>query len=158
MPCLPSETGHTSYVETLCRTLVDYRCRGGHKPLHAVRIDDTNLEQQILNAVAEEDACHSDGSAIVVCADRDAADSLGTLIADTYDATMAAMLTGWNRRMRPHLMRAYPDTQRMEELRRLLNLPRRILPFAVIGMRAPRTPLAEGNRRRRIHSDTWEAT
>ncbi len=94
--------------------------------------------------------------ALLVCGPSEPEAPLGELVADGYDATTGLLLTARLNGCSPRCHNLFPDTDRMDEARRLLGIPETVIPFSVALISRPmRCPPDVVSELAHVHRETW---
>lgn len=130
---------------------------GRKKPWHFIIVRDRNTLDKLRWSFPDSKVLQKASIAVVLCGDQQIQAQLGNLISDCYTASSNLVFAAYANALQPEWVRAFPDKERINELRKLLDLPEYVLPFTLIAISSPTTPQKLDSRRFRgfIHYNGW---
>ncbi|MHB8880328.1 MAG: nitroreductase family protein [Thermodesulfovibrionales bacterium] len=148
---------HEDLITALLRAAMSAPSAGNQQPWHFVVIDDRALLDQVPLFHPHTAMLKEAQSAILVCGDpglekhqgywpQDCAAATQNLLLAAHAAGLGAVWTGF-----------YPREERVAAMRKLLNLPDRVIPFALVpvGWPAEEKPPSGRYDKARVHSNGW---
>ncbi len=130
---------------------------GNEQPWHFMVIKDRNTLNQIPTVHPYAKMIKKAPVAILVCGDPDLAVHGEMWIQDCSAATENILIAVQSKGLGAVWLGVYPREERVSGLRRLLQIPNRIIPFALIPIGYPAEEKPPSNRyaEDRIHHDIW---
>ncbi len=127
------------------------------QPWHFMVIKDRNTLNQIPTVHPYAKMIKKAPVAILVCGDPDLAVHGEMWVQDCSAATENILIAVQSKGLGAVWLGVYPREERINGLRRLLQIPNRIIPFALIPIGYPAEEKPPSNRYRedRIHHDIW---
>jgi nitroreductase len=127
------------------------------QPWHFMIIKDRNTLNQIPTVHPYAKMIKKAPVAILVCGDPDLAVHGEMWVQDCSAATENILIAVESKGLGAVWLGVYPREERINGLRRLLQIPNRIIPFALIpiGYPAEQKPPSNRYREDRIHHDIW---
>lgn len=127
------------------------------QPWHFMIIKDRNTLNQIPTVHPYAKMIKKAPVAILVCGDLDLAVHGEMWVQDCSAATENILIAVQSKGLGAVWLGVYPREERINGLRRLLQIPNRIIPFALIpiGYPAEQKPPSNRYREDRIHHDIW---
>ncbi len=127
------------------------------QPWHFMIIKDRNTLNQIPTVHPYAKMVKQASVAILVCGDPDLALHGEMWVQDCSAATENILIAVQSKGLGAVWLGVYPREERINGLRRLLQIPNRIIPFALIpiGYPAEQKPPSNRYREDRIHHDIW---
>jgi nitroreductase len=127
------------------------------QPWHFMIIKDRNTLNQIPTVHPYAKMIKKAPVAILVCGDLDLAVHGEMWVQDCSAATENILIAVESKGLGAVWLGVYPREERINGLRRLLQIPNRIIPFALIpiGYPAEQKPPSNRYREDRIHHDIW---
>jgi len=127
------------------------------QPWHFMIIKDRNTLNQIPTVHPYAKMIKKAPVAILVCGDLDLAVHGEMWVQDCSAATENILIAVQSKGLGAVWLGVYPREERINGLRRLLQIPNRIIPFALIPIGYPAEQKSPSNRYRedRIHHDIW---
>ena len=144
-------------IETLLRAAMQAPSGHNHQPWHFIVI----TERQILSAIPEFHAyakmLHQAPAAIMVCGDMRIEESVEYINTDCSAATENLLLAAHDLGLGAVWLGIYPRERRVAEIRRLLDIPRHIIPIALVALGYPATDKDPEDRFQpeRVHRNRW---
>jgi nitroreductase len=146
-----------SKIETLLRAAMQAPSGHNHQPWHFIVI----TERMILSAIPEFHAyakmLHEAPAAIMVCGDTRIEESIEYINTDCSAATENLLLAAHDLGLGAVWLGIYPRERRVQEIRRLLDIPRHIIPIALValGYAAEDRDPEDRFRPERVHRNRW---
>lgn len=132
---------------------------GNERPWHFIVITERHLLEGIAGLHAHAQMLKQAPAAIIVCADmnRDKFSGIGYWVQDCAAATENILLAAHEKGLGSCWLGVYPKEDRIEGLRRLLNIPEHIVPFSGIALGYPASAKSPGSRydQSRVHRNGW---
>ncbi len=131
---------------------------GNQQPWHFVVIDDRNLLDQIPALHPHSLMCREAPIAILVCGDLSLEKHAGYWVQDCAAATENLLLSIHALGLGGVWLGIFPRDERVKGLRKLLNIPEQVIPFALIPIGHPaeqKPPRPDRYNQSRIHKNTW---
>ncbi len=144
-------------IETLLRAAMQAPSGHNHQPWHFIVI----TERRILSAIPEFHAyakmLHQATAAIMVCGDMRIEESIEYINTDCSAATENLLLAAHELGLGAVWLGIYPRERRVQEIRRLLDIPRHIIPIALValGYAAEDRKAEDRFRPERVHRNRW---
>jgi nitroreductase len=146
-------------IETLLRAAMQAPSSRNSQPWHFIVI----TERKTLSAVPEfhthAKMLHEAPLAIMVCGDLRIEQSIEYINTDCSAATENLLLAAHDLGLGAVWLGIYPREQRVEEIRRLLDIPRHVIPISLValGYAAEDKEPEDRFRSERVHRDSWSA-
>ena len=146
-----------SKIETMLRAAMQAPSGHNHQPWHFILI----TERAILSAIPEFHAyakmLHEAPAAIMVCGDTRIEESIEYINTDCSAAAENLLLAAHDLGLGAVWLGIYPQEQRVQEIRRLLDIPRHIIPIALValGYAAEDRGPEDRFRPERVHRNRW---
>jgi len=146
-----------SKIETLLRAAMQAPSGHNHQPWHLIVI----TERTILSAIPEFHAyakmLHEAPAAIMVCGDTRIEESIEYINTDCSAATENLLLAAHDLGLGAVWLGIYPRERRVQEIRRLLDIPHHIIPIALValGYAAEDRRPEDRFRPERVHRNRW---
>lgn len=132
---------------------------GNERPWHFVVITERALLEGITEFHEYSKMLKQAPAAIIVCADMnlDKYQGIGYWIQDCAAATENILIAAQELGLGSCWLGMYPKKDRVEGLRRLLNIPEHIVPFSGIALGYPASAKSPGSRydQTRVHRNGW---
>ncbi|MFX4260856.1 nitroreductase family protein [Pelotomaculum propionicicum] len=132
---------------------------GNERPWHFVVITERTLLEGITEFHEYSKMLKQAPAAIIVCADmnRDKYPGVGYWVQDCAAATENILIAAQDLGLGACWLGMYPKNDRVEGLRRLLNIPEHIVPFSGIALGYPASAKSPGSRydQTRVHRNGW---
>jgi len=131
---------------------------GNQQPWHFVMIDDRKLLDQVPDIHPHALMCREAPVAVLVCGDPTLEKHQGYWVQDCAAATENLLLSIHALGLGGVWVGVYPREERITRLRKLLNIPEHVFPFALvpIGHPAEQKPARPDRyNKARIHKNTW---
>ena len=131
---------------------------GNQQPWHFVVIRDRRILDEIPKFHPYSQMLHEASTAILVCGDLDLDEHAGYWVQDCSAAVENILLEITDQGFGGVWLGVYPREERVEGLRTLLNVPERIIPFAliVVGYPAEQKEPKDEYKKERIRYNSWE--
>jgi len=126
------------------------------QPWHFVIIDERNILGEIPKFHLYSSMLREAPLAILVCVDLDAGRE-GFLIQDGSAATENLLIAAHAKGLGAVWLGIYPLKERITGMRKLLNIPERMLPLSLVAIGFPAEKASKENRYRpsRVHTNRW---
>jgi len=149
---IPEET-----IETLFRAGFSAPSAGNQQPWHFVLLDDRKILNVIHTFHPSAKMLQDADKAILVCGDLNLEKFKGYWMIDCAAATQNILLAAHNLGLGACWLGLYPREGRVTGMRKLLQLPTHIIPFALVALGHPaEIKLAEDRyNKARIHQNKW---
>jgi nitroreductase len=130
---------------------------GNEQPWHFVVIRDPTLLDQIPTVHPYAKMVRKAPLAIMVCGDLDLAVHGEMWVQDCSAATENLLIAVQAKNLGAVWLGVYPIEERIDGLRKLLEIPERIVPFALVAIGHPdeEKPPSKRYKKSRIHYDVW---
>lgn len=132
---------------------------GNERPWHFVVITERALLEGITEFHEHSKMLRQAPAAIIVCADMnlDKYPGIGYWVQDCAAATENILIAAQELGLGSCWLGMYPKKDRVEGLRRLLNIPEHIVPFSGIALGYPASAKSPGSRydQTRVHRNGW---
>jgi nitroreductase len=130
---------------------------GDEQPWHFVVITDRSILDTIPKVHPYANMLKEAPSAVLICGDLELEKHEGYWVQDCSAATENMLLAATALGLASVWLGVYPRQSRVEGLRKLLNLPDHVIPFALLplGYGAEEKPAKSDFDHARIHSNTW---
>jgi len=144
-------------IETLLRAAMQAPSGLNNQPWHFIVI----TERRILSAIPEFHAyakmLHQAAAAIMVCGDMRIEQSVEYINTDCSAATENLLLAAHELGLGAVWLGIYPRERRVQEIRRLLGIPRHIIPISLValGYAAEDKDPEDRFRPERVHRNRW---
>jgi nitroreductase len=144
-------------IETLLRAAMQAPSGHNHQPWHFIVI----TERRILSAIPEfhvyAKMLHQATAAIMVCGDMRIEESIEYINTDCSAATENLLLAAHELGLGAVWLGIYPRERRVQEIRRLLDIPRHIIPIALVALGYAAEDMKPEDRFRpeRVHRNRW---
>lgn len=144
-------------IETLLRAAMQAPSGHNHQPWHFIVI----TERRILSAIPEfhpyAKMLHQAPAAITICGDTRIEESLEYINTDCSAATENLLLAAHALGLGAVWLGIYPREERVEGIRRLLEIPRHIIPIALVavGYAAEDREPEDRFQPERVHRNRW---
>jgi nitroreductase len=127
------------------------------QPWHFVVIRDHKILDEVPSFHPHARMLHEASVAILVCGDKEKENYPGYWVVDCSAATENILLAAHGLGLGAVWVGIYPRTERMEGVRKLIGLPERILPLALVSVGYPAEKVAQPQRfdEKRIHFERW---
>jgi nitroreductase len=144
-------------VEKLLRAGMSAPSAGNQQPWHFVVLKDRQVLDQVPHFHPHAEMILQAPMAIVVCGDLSLETHKGMWMLDCSNATENILLAAHALGLGAVWCALYPREERMEGMRRLLNLPKQIIPLSLvpIGYPAEEKPAVDRYQETRVHYDKW---
>jgi nitroreductase len=131
---------------------------GDQQPWHFIIINERRLLDAIPSIHPHSKMLHQASTAILVCADPSLEKHKGYFVQDCSAATENILLEITDRDLGGCWLGVYPRQERVEGLRKLLNIPEEIIPFALIAVGHPAIEKEPNDkfRKERIRYNSWK--
>ncbi len=131
---------------------------GNQQPWHFVVINDRKILVEITNIHPYAQMLEQASCAILVCGDLDLEKHKGYWVQDCSAATQNILLAIADRGFGGVWLGVYPRQDRVEGIRKLLQIPERIIPFALVSLGVPAEEKKPRNKfkKERIRYNYWE--
>jgi nitroreductase len=153
-----SEPVHEKEVLEFIKAGMNAPSAGNQQPWQFVIITERKLLDEIPKIHPYAQMLHQAPAAVLVCGDPDLEKHEGYWVQDCSAATENILLEIADRGFGGVWLGVYPRTDRVEGIRRLLKIPERIIPFALIAVGHPAERKEPKNefRKDRIRYNYWE--
>ncbi|UCF98674.1 MAG: nitroreductase family protein [Spirochaetaceae bacterium] len=144
-------------IETLLRTAMQAPSAHNYQPWHFIVI----TERQILSTIPEfhphAKMLHEAPAAIMICGDTRLEQSVEYINTDCAAAAENLLLAAHDLGMGAVWLGIYPRERRVQEIRRLLGIPRQIIPITLIalGYAAEEKDVEDRFQPERVHRNRW---
>jgi len=130
---------------------------GNEQPWHFIVIDDTNILCEIPNFHNHAEMLKEASVGVLVCLDKNLEKHEGMGIQDCSAATENILIAVQAYGLGAVWLGVYPRKDRIDGLRKLLNIPDHIIPFSLISIGYPAETKPKANRynQSRIHYNKW---
>lgn len=132
---------------------------GNERPWHFIIVTERSLLEGITEFHEYSKMLKHAPAAIIVCADLncDKYPGVGYWVQDCAAATQNILIAAQYKGLGACWLGMYPKKERVEGLRRLLNIPEHIVPFAGIALGYPAAVKSPGSRYdgSRVHRNGW---
>ncbi|GAB6158429.1 nitroreductase family protein [Desulfotomaculum varum] len=132
---------------------------GNQQPWHFVVIDDRKILNEIPGFHPYAHMLKEAPVAILVCGDESLEKFKGYWVQDCSAATQNILIAVQEKGLGAVWLGIYPTEERVQGLRRLLNIPQHIIPFSLVALGHPAEHKEPANRynESRIHRNKWAA-
>ncbi|NWF94433.1 MAG: nitroreductase family protein [Syntrophaceae bacterium] len=143
-------------VRELLEAAMSAPSANNEQPWHFVILDDRKIMSEIPKFHPYSSMLREAPLAILVCVDLSLG-SEGFLVQDGSAATENILIAAHARGLGAVWLGVYPLKERINGMRRLLGIPDRILPLALISMGYPAEKISRANRYQasRVHTNRW---
>jgi nitroreductase len=144
-------------VETLLRAAMQAPSARNAQPWHFVVMRDRALLEAIPKFHPYSNMLLNAPLAILVCGDQEVEEDPEYINQDCAAATQNILLAAHALGLGAVWLGVYPRNKRIQEMRKLLNIPSRILPVSLIALGHPAEDQVETDRYKpeRIYHDSW---
>jgi len=144
-------------VEKLLQAAFSAPSAGNQQPWHFVILDDRTILNVIHTFHPSAQMLTNADKAILVCGDLDLEKFKGYWMIDCAAATQNILLAAHNLGLGACWLGLYPREGRVAGMRKLLHLPKHIIPFSLISLGYPAEikPREERYNAKRIHHNSW---
>ena len=144
-------------IEKLLKAAMAAPSAGNQQPWEFVVIKDRNIMSAVTEVHPYSSMLKESELAIVVCADLDKERHQGYWPQDCAAATENILLEAQHLGLGAVWLGVYPREDRVEGIKKLLELPENIIPLSIIPVGYPAEKKGPANRfdRARIHFDRW---
>ena len=127
------------------------------RPWHFVTIQGTELMQRLAAAMPGCDSCALTASAVLVCADPTGEKLPGIWVQDCSACAQNIQLAAHAQGLGAVWLAIYLVEERVQAIRRILNVPEPIIPFALLPVGIPNETgnLMERHIQERVHRNQW---
>ena len=152
-----SEPVPDEMVTYLLRAAMAAPSAGNEQPWHFVVIRERHLLEQLTRVHPYAQMLHDANLAIMVCGDKTLEKYEGYWIQDCSAATENILIAAEDMGLGSVWLGVYPNIERSDPMRVLLDLPKNVIPFAIISVGFPAEEKEPANRYNpgRIHYDRW---
>ena len=152
-----SEPVSEDMVKELLKAAMAAPSAGNEQPWHFVVIRDRAILDQIPSVHPYSRMVKQAPLAILVCGDLDLAAHGEMWVQDCSAATENLLIAVQAKGLGAVWLGVYPREERIKGLRKLLNIPRHVAPFALvpIGYPGEKKPPSKRYKKSRIHYDKW---
>ena len=144
-------------IKNLLEAAMSAPSAGNQQPWHFIVIIDTKILIDIPTFHNHADMLKEAALGILVCCDKDLEKHKGMGIQDCSAATENILIAVQAKGLGAVWLGVYPRKERIDGLRKLLNIPEHIIPFSLIsiGYPAEEKPRANRYNESRIHYNKW---
>jgi nitroreductase len=144
-------------IKNLLEAAMSAPSAGNQQPWHFVVIIDTKILIEIPTFHNHADMLKEAALGILVCFDKDLEKHKGMGIQDCSAATENILIAVQAKGLGAVWLGVYPRKERIDGLRKLLNIPEHIIPFSLIsiGYPAEQKPKANRYNESRVHYNKW---
>jgi nitroreductase len=144
-------------IESFIKAGMNAPSAGNEQPWRFVVIDDRNIFNEIMKVHPHTEMLATATVAILVCGDLTLETHKGYWVQDCSAATENILLEIASQGLGAVWCGVYPREQRVDGIRKLLNLPSHIIPFSLIPVGYPDEQKPPKNifNRERIHYNGW---
>jgi len=144
-------------VKNLLEAAMSAPSAGNEQPWHFIVINDPQILSEIPTFHNHAEMLKEASLAILVCCDEDLEKHKGMGVQDCSAATENVLIAVQAHGLGAVWLGVYPRNERVEGLRKLLNIPGHIIPFSLIsiGYPAEQKPRANRYNESRIHHNKW---
>ena len=130
---------------------------GNEKPWHFVIIDKYEIFKKITNFHPHSDMLKEAAIAILVCFDINLEKHTGMAVQDCSAATENILIAANAKGLGAVWLGIYPRLERIEGMKKILNIPENIIPVSLISIGYPKEEIIKENRydKTRIHDNQW---
>ena len=130
---------------------------GNEQPWHFIILDDPHILSQIPTFHNHAQMLKDASLAILICSDMNLDKHNGMWVQDCSAATENILIAITAQKLGAVWLGIYPREERIEGLRKLLEIPEHIIPFSLIsiGHPAEKTPKEKRYDESRIHHNKW---
>ena len=150
---VPDET-----LRTALEAAMSAPSAGNQQPWHFVIIDDRETLDRIPSIHPHSLMCREAPVAVLVCGDPTLEKHVGYWVQDCAAATENLLVAVHASGLGGVWVGVYPREDRVIGLRRLLNIPEQVIPFALVPIghpAEPKPPRPDRYNQARIHKNTW---
>jgi len=152
------ETVSEESLRELLEAAMSAPSAGNQQPWHFIVINDRKLLDRIPEFHPHSLMCREAPLAILVCGDPSLEKHVGYWVQDCAAATENLLLAVHAAGLGGVWVGVYPREERVNEFRKLLNMPEHVVPFALIPIGHPaeqKPSRADRYNQARIHTNTW---
>ena len=144
-------------IRTLLQAAMAAHSAGDQRPWHFVVIQDREVRSRIAEIDPFAHMVPQSPTAILVCGDPTLQKHQGSWMQDCAAATENILIEAHLLGLGTVWLGVYPVEGRVQSLRRLLGLPEKVIPFAIVpvGYPAERREPAHRYDESRVHRDCW---
>ena len=146
-----------SDIKELLKAGMSAPSAGNQQPWQFIIINEKNILDKIPNIHPHADMAPQASKAILVCGDLDLDSHKGFWVQDCSAVTQNILLAIESKNLGGVWVGIYPREKRIENFKKLFNLPENIIPFAIIplGYPAEEKSPAQRYKENRIHINKW---
>lgn len=147
-------------VERVIKAGMNAPSAGNQQPWHFVVINQRKLLDEIPNVHPHSRMLHQVSVAVLVCGDLTLETHQGYWVQDCAAATENMLLAAVSEGIASVWLGVYPRLDRVEGLRRLLNIPEHVFPFSLLPLGYPdeEKPRKNEYHPEKIHYNSWMGT
>jgi nitroreductase len=144
-------------IKNLLEAAMSAPSAGNEQPWHFIVITDTQILGEIPTFHNHAEMLKDASLAILVCCDKNLQKHKEMWIQDCSAATENILIAVQAKELGAVWLGVYPRTERVNGLKKLLNIPEYIIPFSLvsIGYPAEQKPKANRYNESRIHYNIW---
>jgi nitroreductase len=144
-------------IKNLLEAAMSAPSAGNEQPWHFIVINDTNIISEIPTFHNHAEMLKEATLAILICCDKNLEKHKGMAIQDCSAATENILIAVQANNLGAVWLGVYPRKERIDGLRKLLNIPEDTIPFSLvsIGFPAEQKPKANRYNESRIHYNKW---
>lgn len=147
----------TEDINILLRAAMQAPSACNEQPWHFVVVRNEQMRKSLANELPYSKMAAHAPVVIVVCSDLNQDKAKGFWVQDCSAAIENMLLAAYGRELGAVWCGIHPVQEREDIVRKLLNLPGNIIPFALVPVGHPDQDLGEANRFRadRVHNERW---
>jgi nitroreductase len=144
-------------IEQLLGAAMSAPSAGNEQPWHFIVIRERTVLDEIPSVHPYSQMLHYANAAILVCADMELETHKGYFVQDCAAATQNILIAAKVIGLATVWLGVYPREDRVQGLRKILELPEHVIPFSLIPVGYPDESKPPSNRfdPTRIHHDIW---